>query len=150
MTPVSLNADRPGPVTLIATVNAVGLFFSILFWAFVAFRFFLAPGTPGNMDQATAASTFGFLVADCMVALPLLCIGWIGLLRMSFPGWTAAQLANVLWVYALLAVWARDLHSGRLSPGGLVFLPFTVFAVWALGYLWKKRTLFMAGGCTQS
>ncbi len=146
MNPVPSKADRPGPVTLIAAVNAAGFFFSILFWAFVAFRLYLPSATPAVMDPATAASTFGFLVADCVVALPLLLIGWVGLLRMSFPGWTAAQLANVLWVYALLAVWARDLQLGRLSPGSVWFLPFTVFAVWSCLYLWKKRGLFTAGG----
>ncbi|MDM7925538.1 MAG: hypothetical protein QUS35_05930 [bacterium] len=146
MTSVPSKADRPGPVTLIAAVNAAGFFFSILFWAFVAFRLYFSHAAPAVMDPATAASTFGFLVADCVVALPLLLIGWVWLLRMSFFGWTAAQMANVLWVYALLAVWARDLHAGRLSPGSFVFLPFAFFAVWAFLYLWRKRGLFTAGG----
>lgn len=146
MTPVPSKADRPGPVTLIAAVNAAGFFFTLLFWTLVAFRLFLKPDASVLMDRPTAASTLGFLVADCVVALPLLLIGWIGLMKMSFQGWTAAQMANVLWVYALLAVWARDLQLGRLSPGGLAFLPFTVFAVWACLYLWKKRGLFTSGG----
>jgi hypothetical protein len=137
---------RPRSITLIASVNAFAAVFTLLFWTLVAFRLFLKPAESALMDRQTAASTLGFLVADLVVALPLLVLGWIGLLRMSFLGWTAAQLANILWVYALLAVWIRDLYTGRPSPGGILFLPFTAFAVWAFIHLWKKRTLFGADG----
>jgi hypothetical protein len=132
---------RPRSITLIASVNALAAAFTLLFWTLVAFRLFLKPSESALMDRPTAASTLGFLAADLVVALPLLVLGWIGLLRMSFLGWTAAQLANVL-----LAVWTRDLYAGHPSPGGALFLPFTVFAIWAFIHLWKKRTLFGTDG----
>jgi hypothetical protein len=33
---------------------------------------------------------------------------------------------------------------GSLSPGNVIFLPFTLFAVWATIYLWQIRHLFWA------
>jgi hypothetical protein len=136
---------RPGSITCIALVNAAAAAFTLCFWLLVAFRFFLRPVDPSVMSREAAASTLGFLAADALLALPLLVLSVPGLLRMRFRGWTTAQAVNALWVYSLAATWTRDLYLGRLSPGSLLFLPFTLFAVWAFVHLWKNRTLFGVG-----
>jgi hypothetical protein len=50
-------------------------------------------------------------------------------------------MANILWVYSMTVILYRDAHSA-FSPGGLLFVPFAVVALWAIPYLWVNRGLF--------
>lgn len=140
---------RPMGVSLIAIVNALALLVTLVFWGVVITRR-LVP-FPGDLivasERATAATTYGFMVGDIIWSAPLLALAAVGVWRRRFWGWTAAQMANVLWVYSMTVVWARDLYT-KPSPGGILFLPFTLFAVWASIYLWRHRTTFVVPSST--
>jgi hypothetical protein len=141
--PLSGGSDRPTSVTLIAIVNAIGFVVTIGFWAFIyAGGYVPMPSWPAEpAERANAATTFGFMIGDLLFSAPLLLLGSVGLWRLRPWGWTAAQLANVLWVFTLTVILVRDLHTW-ISPGGVLFLPFALFALWAGFLLWKKRNLF--------
>jgi hypothetical protein len=143
MTSSSANRRRSSGVTFLALVNAVGLAVTLLFWALVFFRR-LVP-FPGNLavaaERANAAVTYGFMIGDILYSAPLLLAAAIGLRRLSSWGWMAAQMVNVLWIYSMTVILFRDAYT-RLSPGGLLFMPFAAVAVWAVPYLWRRRRLF--------
>ncbi len=128
----------------IAIVNGVSCCVTIAFWALVYLRLFVGPAEATGMDRGSLASSFGFLVADMVWAVPLLIASVIGLLRARFWGWLTAQMVNILWFYTLTLTWVRDLYLGTLSPGAFLFLPFTLFAVWATVYLYRNRIEFGA------
>jgi hypothetical protein len=134
---------RPFGVTFLAVVNGIALVFTLLFWGTIAFKK-LVP-FPSNVvivsERANAAVTWGFLIGDMIFSAPLLFLAARGLWRPSPIGWTAAQMANILWLYSMTVVLMRDAFT-VLSPGGVLFLPFAFVAVWAIFYLWKERDLF--------
>jgi hypothetical protein len=92
-------------------------------------------------ERANAATTYGFGISDLVWSLPLLFLSCVGLWRLRSWGWTAAQMTNALWVYSMTVVLIRDFYT-TLSPGGMLFTPFAIIAVWATYYLWKHRELF--------
>lgn len=129
-------------ITIIAIVNSIATVVTLAFWILVLSRFFGGTNLHVVLEKASVASTLGFIVADFVWAIPILIISVVGLWRLRFWGWVAAQLANILWFYSLTAAWVRDLYLGNISPGNLVFLPFGLFAMWSTVYLWKVRNLF--------
>lgn len=139
------NAPRPLAVSIIAVINAVGLLITIAFWALVALKPAVPP--PGTFEslpeRVNAATTYGFMIGDLIWSVPLLAIAAIGLWKVRFYGWTAAQMANALWVFTLTVTWYRDAYAG-ISPGAVIFLPFALAAVWAAVVLWKERARFWA------
>jgi len=142
----TLNASagpRPTGVTVLAIVNGFAFCLTLLFWGVVAFKK-LVP-FPSDVaavaERANAAVTWGFLFGDILLSAPLLFLAARGLWRPSPLGWTAAQMANVLWVYSMIVILMRDGFT-VMSPGGLLFLPFDLIALWATFYLWKQRHLF--------
>lgn len=133
---------RPAGVTLIAVVNGIAAVLHIAFWTLAFLRLPCPWEAATSLERSLAATTYGFGIADAIWSFPLLLIGAIGLWRMRFWGWTAAQMANVLWWYSFTVLETRDFYTRVLSPGAVVFLPFVFFAFWAAAYLWKKRALF--------
>jgi hypothetical protein len=137
------STPRPFPIKLIAIINGIGFVVTLVFRAFVFFKS-LAP-LPDNLtvaaERANAATTYGFMIGDMLWSVPLLLIGSISLWRLQPLGWTAAQMVNILWVYSMTVVWTRDVYTS-FSPGGMLFIPFTLAAPWATVYLWKYRDLF--------
>ncbi len=136
-------ARRPFGASLIAIVNAVGLVLTLLFWGMVWLKRLVPwPGELATMaDRGNAATTYGFLIGDVIYSAPLLFIAAAGVWRMKMWGWTAAQMASVLWIYSLTVILFRDAYT-VLSPGGLIFLPFALFSFWAIFALWKIRARF--------
>jgi len=143
MNPSEKNGRTRGAVTFLAAVNAIALVLTVLFWLAVWLkRLVPAPGSLTNMtERANAATTYGFMAGDLIWSVPLLLLAALGLRRRKFWGWTAAQMANVLWIYSMTVIWIRDGYSS-ISPGAVLFTPFAAVAFWALGYLWKNRGLF--------
>lgn len=143
MTRSTANQRRTGGVTFLAAVNAVGLVMTLLFWGFVFVkRLVPLPGSlAGAADRANAAVTYGFMIGDVAYSAPLLLAAVMGLWRLKSWGWLAAQVASALWIYSMTVILFRDAYT-RLSPGGLVFLPFAAVSVWAIPYLWRRRALF--------
>jgi hypothetical protein len=136
---------RPAGVSAIAIINGIAFLLTLVFWGMVAVEK-LVP-FPSELsvlsERANAAVTWGFLVGDIVFSAPLLLLAAIGLWRLSALGWTAAQMVNILWVYSMTVILMRDAFT-VLSPGGMLFLPFALIAVWATVYLWKHRGLFWA------
>jgi len=124
-------------------MNALGCVITLLFWLLILFKKLIP--FPGNFialaERANAATTYGFMIADFLYSVPLLLLATAGLWRMRFWGWTAAQMVNILWIYSITIIWIRDLYS-KLSPGGILFLPFALVSVWAIWYLWRRREIF--------
>ena len=139
------NPKRSTSISIIAIINGIGLLITILFWGTVYFKN-LVP-LPGNLtdmaERANAATTYGFMIGDIIWSAPLLLLAAVGLWRQRFWGWTAAQMVNILWVYSMTIVWIRDSYS-IISPGAMIFLPFTLAAVWATYHLWNHRKPFLA------
>jgi hypothetical protein len=134
---------RPRAISVIAFINAIGFVITIAFWLLVLLnRLVPSPGGLGSaLERANAATTYGFLVGDLLWSVPLLLLAAVGLWRMRFYGWTAAQMVNALWVYSLTVIWMRDIYVAP-SPGGVLFLPFALLALWGSAVLWKHRILF--------
>ncbi len=144
MTLTSVSGGRRTGIQIIATVNAVAAAVTLAFWSAVYLRLFAGQGIADAVGRAAAAATLGFLVGDIVWALPLLILSVPGVWRRRAWGWLAAQMVNVLWVYSMTVVWVRDAYAGTLSPGGLMFAPFAVFAMWAAVHLWRVRDEFWA------
>jgi hypothetical protein len=134
---------RPRGVTLLAAINGLSFVFTLAFWGIVALERLVPFPTEVTRlsERANAAITWGFLIGDVLFSAPLLLLATIGLYRTTSWGWTAAQMANILWIYSMTVVLTRDAYT-VLSPGGILFLPFAIIAVWAIYYLWKCRDLF--------
>lgn len=132
---------RPKAITLIAVVNGVAAVLHGLFWVAVLLE--LRGGQEAlQLDAGAVATIYGFGVADLVWSAPLLALSAVGLWRGRLWGWLAAQWCNVLYGYSLTVVWVRDLTLGTVSPGGVLFLPFTLFAFWAAWHLWFHRADF--------
>ena len=139
----SLALKRPLGVTVLAAINGLAFLLTLIFWGIVALERLVPFPTELTLlsERANAAVTWGFLIGDVLFSAPLLFLATIGLYRTKPWGWTAAQMANILWVYSMTVVLMRDTFTA-LSPGGILFLPFAVIAIWAIYYLWKRRDLF--------
>ena len=138
---------RSGGLTFLSIFNAFALIITIIFWGMVFFRH-LVP-YPWDMvtlaDKANSSVTYGFMIGDILYTVPLLLLAWLGLWRLKSWGWMAAQMANALWIYSMTIILLRDSYT-TMSPGGLLFIPFTVVAVWAIPYLWIHRKDFGVNG----
>ncbi len=132
----------PAGVRAIAIVNAVSAILTAAFWALVYLRLFAGAPIVDPVAHASAGATLGYLVGDIVWALPLLVISVPSLLRGRPSGWLFAQMINVLWWYSMTAVWVRDLYTGSISPGAVLFAPFALFSFWAAVYLWREREEF--------
>ncbi len=129
--------------TFLSIVNAVGLCITVAFWAVIFFRH--AIPYPNELvslpERANAAVTYGFMIGDILYSCPLLMLASLGIWRLTSWGWMAAQMVNALWVYSMTVILLRDAFT-KLSPGGLLFIPFALVAVWATPYLWLRRRDF--------
>jgi len=56
-------------------------------------------------------------------------------------GWTAAMMANTIWLYSMTFTLVRDLYI-QLTAGTIFFLFFAGFAIFSTIYLWIKRDWF--------
>jgi hypothetical protein len=130
-------------VKFLSAANALGLILTVLFWAAVLIKRLvpLPGGIVGLCERANAATTYGFMAGDILWSVPLLTLAALGLWRRKFWGWTAAQMANILWIYSMTVIWIRDGYSS-VSPGAVLFAPFAFLSLWSLGYLWKHRRFF--------
>lgn len=137
------NSVLPRGIKTIIIVNFIASIFTLLFWILVLIKVYISQNVNIIMDKASKASTLGFLVSDLVWAVPMLVISVYGLKKLSSFGWLTAQFVNILWMYSLTSVWRiRDIYVGVINPGDYLFLPFLIFSIWAVFYLWKKRKVF--------
>lgn len=111
----------------------------ILFWGLALIR--LVPLLDAS-SQSSLQTTIGIGVADLLWSVPVLLLGSFGLYKKMAIGWLAAQMAHILYFYSMTFVVVRDLLSGKISPGTYIFMPFTLFAIWATYFLWQNRSDF--------
>ncbi|MEZ7891255.1 MAG: hypothetical protein QMC67_05875 [Candidatus Wallbacteria bacterium] len=133
----------PAGVKLIIGVNVLAIIVTCIFWLLVYLKLFHAPQLDVQLEKSALASTFGFMIADILYAVPCLILSLRGLYKLDFNGFIFAQLANILWFYSVTAVLIRDVYMTNLTPGDFVFMPFVVFSIWAAAYLWKQRNIFI-------
>ncbi|WP_319531499.1 hypothetical protein [uncultured Cohaesibacter sp.] len=129
-------------IKLVAGVNLFAAVVHVLFWA--AALVHLGGTRPEGPVSSALATTFGIGIADLVWSVPLLLTGSLLLIRRKPIGWLAAQMANGLYFYSMTFILVRDGLVGVFQPGTLVFLPFTLFAVFAFRVLWKERYRFFA------
>ncbi|PAB60425.1 hypothetical protein [Anaeromicrobium sediminis] len=129
-------------IKTIVWVNSIAAVITSIFWILVMFKIFIQQNNDIAMDMASKASTLGFLISDLVLAVPILIISIPGLLKLRSWGWTFGQMANILWIYSLTSLWARDIYTGVLTPGDIIFLPFAFFSIWSINYLWRNRRRF--------
>lgn len=134
---------RPWGLSFLSAVNGIAFVITLLFWAMVFFgRLVPLPGSLASVaDRANAAVTYGFMVGDLVCSVPLLFLACTGLWRLKSWGWLTAQMVNILWIYSMTVILLRDAYT-TLSPGGVLFIPFAIVAVWAIPYLWVRRENF--------
>src|SRR5574341_2089801 len=134
----TLSSQRPKAIASLAIINGLAFFATLIFWLLVLLKK-LVP-SPNDLtvfsERMNAATTYGFAIGDLIWSTPLLFLSCLGLWRLRFWGWTAAQMTNALWIYSMTVVLIRDSYT-TLSPGGALFTPFALIAIWATYYLWK-------------
>jgi hypothetical protein len=140
------SSKRPKAVAFLAIINGLAFILTLVFWLAVLLKKIVPPPNELTVlsERANAATTYGFAIGDLIWSTPLLLLSCVGLWRMRFWGWTAAQMTNALWIYSMTVVLIRDFYT-TLSPGGILFTPFALIAFWATYYLWKRRELFWGG-----
>ncbi len=134
---------RLGGIKFLSIINAIGFVLTILFWGTVFFRHLIPyPRELSTLaEKAGAAITYGFMLADTLYSLPLLLLAAIGLWRHAVWGWLSGQMVNILWIYSMTVILFRDACSS-MTPGSILFIPFALISIWAIPYLWKKRSIF--------
>lgn len=136
------NDERTFGIKLISVINGIAALLHLIFWILAFFH--LSKSAPQNTlaEQANLATTYGFGIADILWSITFLTVGSIELWKMNQLGWLAAQFANVLYWYSLTVILTKDIVSGSISPGTILFLPFAVLSFWIAFYLWKIRDKF--------
>jgi len=133
----------PRGLKAIIIVNIIAATITLLFWILILFKVYIFPSANLTMENSTKASTFGYLVADLILAVPILAASISGLSKLKFSGWLLAQFANLLWIYSLLSVWVRDLYAKEITPGDIIFFPLIPFSLWSMQYLWNNKNKFI-------
>ena len=141
---MSTQNNIPFGVKLIIGVNILAIIVTCSFWLLVYFKLFHTPQLNVSLEKSALASTFGFMIADLLYAVPCLILSLSGLYKLNFNGFIFAQAANILWFYSVTAVLIRDIYMANLTPGDFVFMPFVIFSTWAAVYLWKQKKLFIS------
>lgn len=146
ITNLSVNPSlaRPIGVSALAIINGIAFLLTLFFWLLILIKKIVP--SPNDLtvlsERANAATTYGFAIGDLIWSTTLLLVSCIGLWRMRFWGWTAAQMTNALWIYSMTVILIRDSYT-TLSPGGILFTPFALIAVLSIYYLWKQRQAFL-------
>jgi hypothetical protein len=132
--------NRSRGLTFLSIVNAIAFVVTVLFWGMVFFgRLVPFPGDLSSLpERANSAVTYGFMAGDILYSAPLLLMACTGIWLLRSWGWMAGQMVNILWIYSMTVILLRDAYT-TISPGGLLLIPFTIVAIWAIPYLWKYR-----------
>lgn len=139
----TIRRGRPGLVTAIVAVNVLGWISTEGVWVY----FHMTDQIPSvasmasYWERAYIGLVNGFTVADAIWSNLFLLVSIVGLWRMTTWGWTAALMANTIWLYSMTFTLVRDLAIG-LTGGTVFFLVFAAFAVFSTVYLWMRRDLF--------
>ena len=133
--------NRTTGIKSISIVNGIAAVLHLSFWILAFLHLSKNAPLTNLAEKINLATVYGFGIADIIWSFTFLAFGSIGLWKMKAIGWLCAQLANVLYWYSFTVIITRDIASGRLAPGTILFLPFALFSFWAAYYLWQKRML---------
>lgn len=138
---------RPPVVTAIVIINILGWFATEGVWVYFHLSGQIPPVSSGGsyFERAYFGLVNGFTAADAVWSNLFLLASIIGLWRMKPWGWTAAMMANTIWLYSMTFTLVRDLLTS-LTAGTVFFLVFAVFAAFSTVYLWLRRALFWNQG----
>lgn len=142
MVQINKNKNIPRGIKIISIVNFAAALLHLAFWTLAFIRLQSPFSDIPFLEKVNLTTTYGFGIADLIWSFPLLIIGTFWLWKLKPLGWIASQMANVLYWYSLTVIIIKDIFSNTISPGTILFLPFCLFAFWAVFYLWKKRELF--------
>jgi hypothetical protein len=134
---------RPRVVTVIVMINLLGWLTTEGLWVYLHMTGQIPPiaQMQSFFERSYIGLVLGFTVADLLWSNLLLLASIVGLWRMRSWGWTAALMANTIWVYAMTVTLVRDIMV-TWTAGMLFFLSFAVFALLSSSYLWWQRSLF--------
>lgn len=134
---------RPVFVTVIVVVNALGWLTTEGVWVYFHTTGQIPPIDPAHSywERSYVGLVHGFTVADAVWSNLTLLASIVGLWRMRSWGWTAALMANTIWVYSMTFTLVRDMYVG-LTAGTIFFLFFAAFAMVSTVYLWRTRRWF--------
>ena len=130
-------------IKLIAVINGMAALLHFFFWILAFIRLPSISSYGSIAERMNLATTYGFGIADIVWSVPFLLLGSIMLWKNKLIGWMGAHFANILYWYSFTVIIIRDLSSGSISPGTILFLPFALFSFWAAYYLWKDRVSFL-------
>ncbi len=137
------DTHRPTGVVVIVAVNILGWVATEGAWVYL----YLAGRIPemaqmgSYWERSYLGLVHGFSVADFIWSNIALLAGIAGLWKMKAWGWTAALMANTIWIYSMTFTLVRDLLVG-VTFGMVFFLFFALFALGSTVYLWKIRFHF--------
>jgi uncharacterized membrane protein (DUF2068 family) len=135
--------QRPIVITIIVIVNIFGWITTEGMWAVLH----LTHKIPSISDmhsffeQSYIGLVNGFTIADAIWSNLTLLISIVGLWKMKAWGWTAAIMANIIWLYTMTFTIVRDILV-IITPAMIFFTFFATFALFSTIYLWKTRYLF--------
>ena len=118
-------------LVIIGVLNLFVALMTIAFWIghLLANRFPKTLPVPDNLYNA-------FAIPDLVMSW-LLIIGAFGLLRFKKTGYVCSLIGIGMWLFDVLLV-AGLTGLFKIS----IVVPSLIFCLWALFYLWRKRTLF--------
>ncbi len=118
-------------LVIIGVINLFVALMTIAFWIghLLANRFPKTLPVPDNLYNA-------FAIPDLVMSL-LLIIGAFGLLRFKKTGYVCSLIGIGMWLFDVLLI-AGLTGLFQIS----IVVPSLIFCLWALFYLWRKRTLF--------
>jgi len=134
---------RPFGVTVIVMVNIFGWVTTEGLWAFLHLTNKIPAINEMNsyFEKSYIGLVNGFTIADLIWSNLTLLLSIFGLWKMKSWGWTAALMANTIWLYTMTFSLVRDFLL-TLTGTTLFFIFFALFAFVSTIYLWRKRALF--------
>lgn len=134
---------RPTGVTIIAVVNILGWLTTEGLWVVLHITGQIPTVSSMNsyFEKSYIGLVNGFTISDLIWSNLTLLLSIIGLWKMKSWGWTAALMANTIWLYTMTFSLVRDLFI-TLTGTTVFFLSFALFALISTVYLWSRRELF--------
>ncbi|MCR4436563.1 MAG: hypothetical protein QHH06_12170 [Clostridiales bacterium] len=140
-------SKRPLGVTVIVIFNILGWITTEGMWLYLhATRQIPEIASMNSFwEKSYIGLVNGFTVADAIWSNLTLLLAIFGLWKMKPWGWTAAMMANAIWVYTMTCTMVRDL-SVKITFGLIFFSIFALGALASTAYLWHKRSRFWKTG----
>lgn len=134
---------RPRVVTVIIIINILGWITTEGMWFMLHITHQIPPvaSMHSYFEKSYIGLANGFTVADAVWSNITLLISIVGLWKMENWGWTAAMMANIIWLYTSTFTIVRDLLVS-ITPAMIFFSVFAFLALLSTIYLWKTRYLF--------